>query len=978
MTAIRHVVVLLALLATAEATPAMTSEARAGIEADWERQERVARGLSCDDPRALAGALTRGRLMIADTRAMGASAEADGAAAVLEEVEKARDGGASARDLYAKTRWALRDLAFSNPLIDFDEIVFVRRQWPWCNHQCSHRVGEAQIPGANLCVLKGLSPDGEVRGILDEAHAKGGIGRFDLSYDATRIVFPYAAPRPVPTKYGYGQPGVRGGACIMYDIYEIGVDGSNLRQLTDNPGSEDTEPIYLPDGRIAFMTSRDDRYVQCGDWALACGMYSMATDGADLRRITEPKEGEFYPNMLEDGRIMYTRWDYVMKGYNVIQQLWAVNPDGRGASLLFGDHYAFSVGPIAFFEARQIPDTQKVICTGGAHHNTCAGPIMVLDLEQNRGTRTAMVNVTPEVGYPEINRNVFREVVHEELAGKGISNTRNNTGWYSSPYPLSEKHFMVAASFEQDNAARTGYGLYLMDIHHNRELIYRAKDASCYSPMPLRPRKKPRVIPDMVRGVDPKTPATLIVSDVYQGLPGVRRGEVKYLRVLETHSKTVRTKPQRCDIGVNSGWDIRGVLGTVPVETDGSARFLVPPYKQLFLEALDGDYLEIRRMRNFMNAMPGERVSCVGCHEPPGTAPMQALPGTLMAMKRPPSPITPPPWGTGGLGFEKVVQPVLDSHCVRCHDGTGGKGKAFSLRSGKMLSAPTGYDRDHAPHAQHLVSEAFLNLLKYVSYIRVGGYQGEKLPLAPNATGSRQSRLMKHLKRGHNQVKLTLAEWRALAAWIDCNAPYYGGWDEILSPETPSGPTRALRTQTARDKKRITARIREVEGVGKAKVLAYLDCGLQLQSDGGPVRIRQLRGKGWMYAGTDVVRDIADGHRDITFDASRIVFELSGLQKKVAYALNMTWWDFNTDQRRQSVWVSRPDGSDKKTIRNTSGLPAYQVRKELPEQVTLELPGEFVRGGKAHVILRCDGGANAVVGEIWVTQRPLSEAFPGE
>jgi len=867
-----------------------------------------------------------------------------------------------------KARWALRELAFSNPCIDFDEIVFVKRQWPWCNHQCSHRVGEAQIPGANLCVLKGLSPDGEVREILGEAHAGGGIGRFDLSYDATRIVFPYAAPRPVPTKYGYGQPGVRGGACIMYDIYEIDMDGNNLRQLTDNPVSEDTEPVYLPDGRIAFMTSRDDRYVQCGDWALACGIYSMAADGSDLRRITEPKEGEFYPNMLEDGRIMYTRWDYVMKGYNVIQQLWAVNPDGRGASLLFGDHYAFSVGPIAFFEARQIPGTRMVICTGGAHHNTCAGPIMVLDLDQNRGTRTAMVNVTPEVGYPEINSRVFREVVYEELAGKGVSNTRNATGWYSSPYPLSEKHFLVAASFEPNNAARAGYGLYLMDIHHNRELIYRFKDASCYSPMPLRPRRRPRVIPDMVKGVDPDTPATLIVSDVYQGLPGVRRGAVKYLRVLETHSKTVRTRPQRCDVGVNSGWDIRGVLGTVPVEEDGSARFLAPPYKQLFFEALDEDYLEIRRMRNFMNVMPGEKVSCVGCHEPPGTAPMQALPGTLMAMKHPPSPITPPPWGTGGLGFEEVVQPVLDRHCVRCHDGTGAKGKAFNLRSGKMVSAPVGYDRDHAPHAQHLVSEAFLNLLKFVSYIRVGGYQGEKLPLAPNATGSRQSVLMKHLQKGHNNVELALAEWRALAAWIDCNAPYYGGWDEIVLPEMPPAHTRALRTQTARDRKRIAERIEQIENAGKTEVLAYLDCGLQLKSDGGSIQIHQVRGKGWLYAGTDVVTGIADAHRDIAFDEDRIVFDLNGLRQDTAYALNMTWWDFNTDQRRQSVWVSRPDGSGRKCVRAASGLPAYQVRKELPEQVRLDLPGEVIAGGKTRVTIKRDGGANAVTGEIWVTQ----------
>jgi hypothetical protein len=759
---------------------------RKEIEADWRRQEQVSRNLKIDTPQALAAAINRGRLMIADMRMLGANDAANKADKVLLEVEALRkempNSSVTHEQLYFKLRWALRQLTFSNPKIDFDEIVFVKRQWPSKGHQCSHRVGEAQTPGANLCVLKGLSPEGKIRHLLDEKKSKGGVGRFDLSYDAKRIVFPYAAPRPVPTPYGFGKPGVRAGACIMYDIYEINIDGSGLKNLTNNPDAEDTEPIYLPDGRIAFMTSRDDRYVQCGDWALACGMYTMNPDGSDLRRVTEPKEGEFYPNMLEDGRIMYTRWDYVMKAYNVIQQLWAVNPDGRRASLLYGDHYAFSVGPITFFEPRQIPGTSKIICTGAAHHNTGVGPIMIVDFEHNRGTKDSMVNVTPEVGYPEINSSIFREVVKDELPGRAMAAKRyNDTGWYSSPYPISEKHYLVVSSFEKNHSIPNGYGIYLMDIHHNKELIYRFEDASCYSPMPIRARKRPRIIPDMVEGVAPDTPGTLIVTDVYQGLEGVKRGEVKYLRILETHSKTVRTTPQRCDIGVNSGWGIRGVLGTVPVEEDGSVYFKVPPFKQIFFEVLDKDYLEIRRMRNFMNVMPGETNSCIGCHEPYGTAPVSDR--TAIALKRPPSEIAPPPWGTGGLGFKKVVQPILDKNCVKCHDGSKEEGKAFDLRGLEMVAAPVGYDRDHAPHRQHEISDSFLNLLKHVSYIRVGPYQGEKLPLAANATGSRQSKLMKMLKKGHNDVALDTAQWRALAAWIDCNAPYYGSWNEIsISP----------------------------------------------------------------------------------------------------------------------------------------------------------------------------------------------------
>ena len=257
--------------------------------------------------------------MIADFQRMGAVEAAGEAAGHLAAV-RAADPGAGADEkarkarlaLYLRARRALRRLAFRSPHLDFGELLLVRRHHPAWGHQCSHRVGEAQRPGADLCVLSPLSPDGKVRSLIAGKLRPGGIGRPDLSFDARRVVFPYAAPRSKPTAYGYGQPGVRGGACVMYDLYEVGVDAAGPRRLTDRADSEDTEPCYLPDGRIAFTSSRDGRFVQCGDWALACGVYAIRPDGSDPRRLTEPKEGEFYPSVLDDGRVLYPRWDYVM------------------------------------------------------------------------------------------------------------------------------------------------------------------------------------------------------------------------------------------------------------------------------------------------------------------------------------------------------------------------------------------------------------------------------------------------------------------------------------------------------------------------------------------------------------------------------------------------------------------------------------------------------------------------------------------
>ncbi len=971
-------------LSGARATPKISPQTRQLIEKDWERQEQVTRGLKAGSPKALDGALKRGRLMIEDFRALGADKPASTAKQKLDAIQSRRDAlvkenranGNAWRGLYLAARWAIRELAFSNPHLDFDELLFVRRHWPRFRHQCSHRVGEAQTRGANLSILKGLRPDGKVRSLLTGEYAGGGIGRPDLSCDGKRIVFPYAAPRPGrPTSYGIGKPGHRGGGCLMYDIFEVGIDGTGLKRLTNSPDSEDTEPCYLPDGRIAFMSSRANRFVQCGDWALACGMYAMDADGSDVRQVTEPKEGEFYPSILLDGRIIYTRWDYMMKGFNVIQQLWSVNPDGTGAQLVFGDHYAFSSGPIAFFEARQIPGSSKVICTGAAHHNTGVGPIMIVDLARHRGGPDSMVCVTPEVAYPEINRGMKNEARYPPKGNPNAGRARSTAGWYNSPYPLTENHFLVTYSFDRNDISDRGYGIYLQDVHGNKELIYRDKHFSCYSPLPVRPRRSPTVLPDTVKGTDPDEPATLIVHDVYQGLEEVARGTVRHLRILETHSKCVRTTPQRVDVGLNSGWDVREVLGTVPVEEDGSACFRAPPNRQLFLEALDKDYLEIRRMRNFMNLMPGETRSCIGCHESYGAAPRRGKTGTPMALKREPSEIEPPPWGTGGFSFKRFVQPVLDRNCTRCHDGSEGEDKSFDLRGKEMVRAPAGFSRDQGP--QHCVSDSFLNLIKHVSYIRVGGYQGDKLPLRPYATGSHESELMKTLAKGHYGVSLKLDDWRAFAAWIDCNAPYYGDWDSIVIHPTigsiaRTGVVRVLRKTTASDRARIQKRKEDLQSKMKdSRLAAYLDCGIQSSSEGsGSVNIRQTRGKGWNFCDPKGIEGVLGSHADITFDETQIVFRIKGLRQGRSYGLGLSWWDYNSAGRVQSIAVAKSDGRQQHQIVKPTLLPGNKTKKQLPGERILELPRDLIQAGQLLVSIRKNSGANAVVSEVWIEEGP--------
>lgn len=864
------------------------------------------------------------------------------------------------RPLYREARWAIRELAFANPLLDFDETVFVLRYWPSTGHQCAHRVGETQKPGATLCVLRDLRPDGEVRDLLGTQLPPGGVGRFDLSFDARRIVFPYAAPRPAagPYQFGFGlvearfrcdagpedtrsprgSSGNTGGPCQMYDIYEIGADGSGLRQIVDCPYAEDTEPCYLPDGRICFTSSRDGRLVQCGDWALVNALYTVNPDGTDPRRITEPKEGEFYPAMLDDGRLIYTRWDYVMKPFNMIQQLWTVRPDGQGAGLAYGDHYTFSPGPISFFEARQVPGESWVVCNGAAHHNTGAGPVMLVDLNQNRGGPEGMRNLTPEVGYPE-------------RGPAGMS------GWFSSPFPLARDYFLVCYSMESDDNAAHGYGLYLLDSFGNLELIYRDPARSCYSPMPLRPRPAPRRLPDAVAGVPDVTPTTVFVQDVYAGLEGISRGTVKYLRVLESHTKDEHCRLMYLDLGLKSGTDPRSVVGEVPIAADGSVAIRLPPRRNYFFELLDAEHTEIRRMKNYVTLQPGESRGCVGCHAQ--TAPLAARQVPLALQQPPPEP-APPPWGCETLDFRRVVQPVLDRQCVRCHDGAGGQDHAFDLRGRVWVTNQGAFSYGNLPNLQFRFTDAYSALMPHVRIDPVDGYEGWVTPMPPLTCGSAVSPLMKLLEAGHYGVSLAAGEWLALACWIDCNAPFYGGWDEVeYVPHTATISTPEQRTARRSQ-------------LGAA---AYLDCGSHV-SDGDRRSGPELRMETTRFSGYE--REFFPGtgpapvwHATHVFSKRPIRFRAHGLAPVQGYRLGVSWWDYDGQGRVQAVAVETFDGRQSFSVVPAQPLPAWKDRSEPPAELTVAIPREAYSDGRLKIIVTGTPGKETVVGEIWLVQDPV-------
>ena len=661
--------------------------------------------------------------------------------------------------LYYEARWAVRNLAFQNPLLHTnDGILFVRRFHPTRNHQCSRRRSRYNKLGGDICVLKHIRADApaEIVSLTEGKFPDGVFARPDISFDGKRMVFGFAAsditePRKnIPENYLNRTYFESLGNGTYFQVWEMGLNkhGPSPRQITRATclQQESTDPIYLPSDRIAFMSPRAGGLVQCGDWAWADCMYSMNPDGTDVRQITLAKEGEWDPSLMDDGTIMFTRWEYVMRFWRPTQLIWNARPDGSNPHVIGG----FLTRERNYAMCRQIPGTSKVVCVEAHHHNDGSGNILTVDLKHGRDS---------QAGHAVLVR------------GSG-----------DCPYPLSETYFLLSYDpYGHGNPdARTAreVGLYLADSFGNLELIYRDESMSAMFPMPIRARKRPPVLPSIVPDPDEEG-GVFFIQNVNKGLPASMQGKARYLRIVEVHERHIRTIPCNLWSGIG-GFETKTVLGTVPIEKDGSASFRVPSGKAVFFSVLDENYQGLHTMRMTVDIKRGERMGCVGCHEPAHSAPPRN--NTTLAARRAPSDIQAPPWGIQTFGFPKLVQPILNRHCIQCHDGTGEEGRGFDLRAG------TEEAEAFVPDVYTIVDEGYRACYKYNAYwalqphIKAAHIHEYLTP--PGTWGSRVSPLMKHLGAGHKEVKLSQTEWRTLCAWIDCNLPYLDDWRKYaVDPE---------------------------------------------------------------------------------------------------------------------------------------------------------------------------------------------------
>ncbi|NQT39666.1 MAG: discoidin domain-containing protein [Planctomycetes bacterium] len=671
------------------------------------------------------------------------------------------------RALYMQARWAVRRMAMANPLLDFDEVLFVKRAptlFPHVSDQC---YGWWSRAGGGVYILSGFKGDQPKLRCLTGQFEPGNFFRPDLSYDGRRVLFAYCKTYPHVSAVGDKTKKEELPEDAFYHLFEMNVDGSGLRQLTRGY-YDDFDARYLPDGDIVFLSTRKGTALQAGKQSAAstcvatqpdsfvrCGggnhrpvavftLHRINGDGDNLRAISAFENFEWTPSVADDGRILYARWDYIDRFNGHFMSLWSTNPDGTGSQLVYGN---YTKKPQCIFEARSIPGSHKLVFTATAHHSITGGSMVLLDRTRGLEGEAPLERLTPEVCFPET---------------EGWPNS-----YYGGPWPLSEEHFLCSWSDrklpghrlmapDDPNNPRNASGVYLYDAFGNLNLLHRDPDISCTNPIAVQPRTKPARRPELVDWEGPQE-GNFLLQNVYEGLTGVAQGDVARLRVVAVPPK-VQPQMNSPSLGVSREDPGKFVLGTVPVESDGSAFFRVPSGVPLFFQALDHQGRAVQTMRSLTYVQPNETLACVGCHE--GRRSTPRLGRIPLAAAREASKLRLGPEGTWPLRYDALVQPVLDRHCVSCHRADGDDAKAAKF----VLTGPQSYNA--------LLEYADGDLRKLV-FERDASTAGQGPAL--------QSKLLALLTAagGHEKVKLDPDSLRRLIVWMDTYAHRLGSY----SPE---------------------------------------------------------------------------------------------------------------------------------------------------------------------------------------------------
>ncbi len=736
---------------------------------DWRMQDGLGAGQTRNSHEtATQKTMERGDTLVADLQ--GAGVPLDGAVNAWVALRKEFDALHAAQAIPEDSRWedlwlrvheARRGLVFANSLARTGPVLFVKQAPGVFSHQLTQYYGRYARPGGGVFALDRPGESMQVRPLAAGTLPQGSYMQPEVTHDGARVLVAFCAVDAPPHDTVKGEQG------RYYHLYDMAADGSGVRPLTDG-AFDDFAPKELPNGQIIFISTRRGGWHRCG--TPGCEVYTltlMNPDGTNIRTVSYHETQEWDPSVLNDGRVIYTRWDYVDRNAVFYEQLWSVRPDGAAPAAFYGNN---TFNPVGIWEARAVPGSMRVMATAAPHHGMTAGSIILVDPTKGVDGPASITRLTPDTPFPE-SESLLQPQWRAALGPEPPNRTPDMDRWpghcYRSPWPLSEKYFLAAFSYDpligepKGNGANI-FGLYIVDVFGNRELIYRDLNIASLWPMPLRPRDKAPLLPEL-RDAAAAREGTYFLQNVYDSNPGLEPGTIKRLRIVQVLPKAT-PGANNPTVGAANASPGKQVLGTVPVEADGSACFRAPAGIALSFQALDDLVQAAQVMRSVTYLQPGETASCVGCHEPRLSAPAVKTSAPL-ATQRPPSTIMPGPDGSNPLSYPILVQPVLDNHCVRCHGGAtpaGPKGTPIALTGEPADRYTTSYN-------------ALIERVSYSAWGRGDFPGGNSEPLAqPGFFGAKGSPLMKMLLAGHHEVKLGADEMDRLVTWIDANALFYG------------------------------------------------------------------------------------------------------------------------------------------------------------------------------------------------------------
>ncbi|MCP4312674.1 MAG: hypothetical protein GY790_15540 [Bacteroidetes bacterium] len=772
------------------------------VEMDWCRQA-LAAGLS-HDPAALTAQIEEmgqrvGRQLKngafrpeTENLANSVAQELDELAGRAKSFHKPESKNREVRDCWLDARRLLRPLVFSNKDIDFDSLVLYTRFAP--HHKsnvCGNLHNAIYKPGGDITILQGMEKVREVRSVIGDKLERGHVHGMDLHFDGEKVVFAYGEQLVWPPKKEAHFPQPHNSNWALHlrqslepvSLYEINLDGSDLKRLTSHPLWSDTYPVYCPNDDVAFSSERSSHSPSCdseNNDIADVNLYLYRRNSSTIRRLTNHRDVDMTPRLLDNGLLAYLRWEYQERYFTDTHSIWSVRPDGTNADALFKQHIP---SPWALREARSIPNSGKLVAIAAGHHCYSRGPIIVVNPGKGGNNQEMMENMTPGVLPQEGELNELTRAV----TFGGVQESR---GYYRNPYPLSETVMLASYSYASPYCVRhtvsempggaveaNGYGIYLIDSYGNKELIYRDPLYCSVDVAPLKKRIRPTVLPDMVS--QEKNYATCIIPDIYEGMAReITPGSIKYIRISQ-HLPTPIDENGRArkfafgdkwgNIPSVTRWTSVREIGVVPVEADGSAHFKVPTAgaASVYFQALDENYMEVVRMRSSVSFQPGEVRSCTGCHETQNSrAPAQSY---GFANSRPPVMPLNSFKGYAPFDYETMVQPILDRNCIECHS------------AGNEKTALDFTDKKNTVGIQREFNQSYITILGpdllgtgEESLVALNDRMSDGSVTKPRQFGSSQSQLTQTLLKGHYDVQLSKEDWYTLVTWVDYNAPYHG------------------------------------------------------------------------------------------------------------------------------------------------------------------------------------------------------------